>query len=142
MKRKKAQIPSLGTSHGAESSDVDESSSSKISSVRKRRVGNDYCAPIFARDRDIDRKAEQSDARSTPTDSCSPAASNDVVRSMVVSKLPSRVRGVEQPIRGPSGVRNRDPNIGRSGRRFRAAGTPISSRARQLLRRVCMPFLA
>ena len=88
------------------------------------------------RDRDSDRTAACSDARSTPEDSCDPAASTDVVRLVVRSKLPSRVRGVEQPICASSGARGRDRDSASSGRRRQAPGIPMSSRTRQLLGRV------
>ena len=105
-----------------------------ISSARERRVGNDFRGPNFARgrDRDSDRAAARSDARSAPADSCCSAAFTDLVRSTVRSKLPFRVRDAEQPIRALSGARDRDRNCGRSGRRLRTPGTPMSSRSLQL----------
>ena len=85
--RRKAQAPSLDSSYHAESSGGDEYPSSSISSARERRVGNGFRAPNFARDRDRDRTAAHSDARCTPANSCGLAASTDVVRSVVRSKL-------------------------------------------------------
>ena len=61
-----------------------------------------------ARDRDSERTAARSDARSTSTNIYDSAAPTGVIRSSVQSKLLSRVRGVEQPIRALSGARNRD----------------------------------
>ena len=77
-------------------------------------------------DRDSDRAAARSHARSTPAASCAQAASTEAVRSSMRSKFPSRVRGVEQPIRTPSGARDRNPNSGRSGRRSRTPGIKMN----------------
>ena len=83
VKHKKTKTPSMDSCHDAESSGGDGSSSSSISWARERRVGNDFRAPNFARDRDrnSDRTAAHSDAHSTPADSCDPVASTDLVRS-------------------------------------------------------------
>ena len=138
VKRKKAQTPSLDSSYDAESSGGDDYSSSSISSARERRIGNSFRAPNFARDhdRDSDRTTARRDTPSTPAESCGLAASTDVVRLRVRSKLQSRVRGVEQPIRAPSGARGRDRDSAPLRRRRRPPAIPMSSCARQLLERV------
>ena len=84
----------------------------QISSPRESRVGNDFCAPNFARDRYSNPAAARSDTHSTPANSCVLAASTNVVRLEVRSNLPSRVRGVEQLIRAQSGARDHDRNSG------------------------------
>ena len=80
------------------------------------------------------------DARDISADNFESAASIDFVRSNVRSKLRSRVRGVEQPIRAPSGVRDHDRDSVPLGRHMRAPGIPMSSRTRQLLGCVRKPF--
>ena len=132
--RKKAQVPSLKSSYDGEYSDGDESSCSSISSARKHRVEKEFRAArgAPARDQDSERTMARSDARNIPADSCDQAASTDVIRLTARSKLPSRVRGVEQPIRAPSGARDRDRKSRRSRRRLRAPAIPLRNRTRQL----------
>ena len=98
VKRRKVKTLALVSSHETESSSCDESSSSSIFSTRERREGNVCRAPKIERDRDRDsgRAATRSDPCSTQADSCAQAASTDVVRSALKSKLPSRVRGVDK----------------------------------------------
>ena len=89
-KLKKAKTASLDSSHEAESSGGDKSSSNLKSTACERHVGNDFRAPKFARDRDrdSDRTAALSDARSIPADSCNLSSSTDAVRLAVRSKVP------------------------------------------------------
>ena len=114
VRRKKMQTSSIDSSHDAGSSGDDESLSGSISLARERCVGNDFRALIFARDRDRDRTAVRCDVRSTLADGCDPVASTDKVRSTICSRFPSRVRGLKQPIRAPSGARDLYRNSGRS----------------------------
>ena len=81
-------------------------------------------------------------AHDTSVDSCDLVASTDEVRSTVRSKLPSRVRGVEQLIVAPSDARKRDRDSIPLGRRVRAPGIPMSSRTFYLLGHMCKPLLA
>ena len=74
--------------------------------------------------------------RSTSADSFALAVSTEGVRSAVRSKLPSRVRGVQQPIREPLAARGRDRDNASLGRRRRALSTPMSNRTRQMLGRM------
>ena len=143
MKRRKAQIPSLDSSHDAVSSSSDGSSSSSISSARERRVGKNFRAPNFARDLDFDcdRTAACSDARRSPADSCGQATSSDVVISAVLQKFPSRVCGVEQRMGAPSDARGCDRDSTSLGRSRRAPGISMSSCSRQLLGSVRKPSL-
>ena len=84
--RKETQTPSLDSYHDAESSGDDGSSSSSNSLACERRVGNASRAPKVARDRD--RAAARSDARSPLANTCAQAASSEVVRLPMRSKLP------------------------------------------------------
>ena len=94
----------------AESSSIDEYWPSSVSCEHRRRVGNDFHAPkdALARDRDSDRTVTRSVACNKTADRCEPVSSIHVIRSSGRSKLPSRVRGVEQLIRVQPGVRDRD----------------------------------
>ena len=130
VERRKAQNTSLDISHHAESRGGDNTRQAQFLQHESIASEKFFRAPNFARDRDrhSDREATCSDACSTPADSCAPAASTDVVRSAFRYKLPSRVRGVKQPIHAPSGARSCDRDSASFGRRRRAPGIPMSSR--------------
>ena len=91
--------------------------------------------------RDSDRMAARSDTPSTLSNDCGPVVSTDVFRRVGRSKLQSRVRGVEQLIRAPSGARVRDRDSVSLGRCRRAPNIPMSSCTRQLPGRLCKPLL-
>ena len=82
--------------------------------ARGRRAGNYFhvLKTKRAHVRDSDRTTAQSDMHDTLTDSCDLVAFTDVVILTVRSKLPTRVRGVEQQIRAPSGARDLDRDWG------------------------------